>query len=53
MHWGRQEEALEALEKAYRRDDPCLIVWISSREEFDPLRPDPRFQKIFHDLGIS
>ncbi|MBZ5722898.1 MAG: winged helix-turn-helix domain-containing protein [Acidobacteriia bacterium] len=54
MHLGRHEEALEALEKSYqRRDDPYLIMWIPSREEFDPLRSDPRFQKMLHDLGIS
>lgn len=54
MHLGKQEEALKALEKAYeRRDDWYLIMWLPIREEFDPLRSEPRFQKLLHDLGIS
>jgi len=54
MHLGKREEALKALEETYQhRDDPYLIMWLPVREEFAPLRSDPRFQKLLHDLGIS
>jgi TolB-like protein/Tfp pilus assembly protein PilF len=53
MHLGKREEALEALEKAYRARDPFLIFWLPIYEEFDPLRTDPRFQKMLRGLGIS
>jgi TolB-like protein/DNA-binding winged helix-turn-helix (wHTH) protein/tetratricopeptide (TPR) repeat protein len=53
MHLGRKEEALKALEKAYEMHDPYLIFWLPIYEEFDPLRPDPRFQKMLHGLGVS
>jgi TolB-like protein/DNA-binding winged helix-turn-helix (wHTH) protein/Tfp pilus assembly protein PilF len=53
MHIGKREEALEALEKAYQAKDPFLIFWLPIHEEFDPLRPDPRFQKMLRGFGIS
>ncbi len=53
MHLGKREEALEALEKAYRERDPFLIFWLPIHEEFDPLRSDPRFQKMLRGLGVS
>jgi TolB-like protein/DNA-binding winged helix-turn-helix (wHTH) protein/Tfp pilus assembly protein PilF len=52
MRLGNREEALNALEKGYQRREHYLIMWIIS-PEFDPLRSEPRFQKILHDLGIS
>jgi len=53
MHLGNREEALNALEKGYQRREHYLIMWIGVSPEFDPLRSDPRFQKLLHDLGIS
>ena len=53
MHLGRREDALKALEASYELRDHYLIFWISARAEFDPLRSEPRFQKILHDLGLA
>ena len=54
MHLGKREEALKALEKSFqRRDNFRLIFWLPVYEEFDPLRSEPRFQKMLHGLGIS
>jgi TolB-like protein/DNA-binding winged helix-turn-helix (wHTH) protein/Tfp pilus assembly protein PilF len=52
MHLGMREEALKALEKGYRMRDPYLIFWLPIYEEFDPLRSEPRFQKMLHGLGF-
>jgi TolB-like protein/DNA-binding winged helix-turn-helix (wHTH) protein/Tfp pilus assembly protein PilF len=53
MHLGRREDALTALEESYRLRDHYLIFWITTQPEFDPLRSEPRFQKLLHDLRIS
>jgi TolB-like protein/Tfp pilus assembly protein PilF len=53
MRLGKREEALQTLEKAYQMRDFRLILWLPAYEEFDPLRSEPRFQKLLHDLGIS
>jgi eukaryotic-like serine/threonine-protein kinase len=53
MHLGKREEALKTLEKGYQMRDPRLIFWLPIYEEFDPLRSDPRFQKMLHGFGIS
>ena len=53
MRLGKREEALQTLEKGYQMRDSRLILWIPAYEEFDPLRSDPRFQKILHGLGVS
>jgi tetratricopeptide (TPR) repeat protein len=53
MRLGKREEALRALEKAYQRHDCHLLLWLPAYEEFDPLRSEPRFQKLRHDLGLS
>jgi tetratricopeptide (TPR) repeat protein len=52
MHLGMREDALKALEKGYRMRDPYLIFWLPIYEEFDPLRSDPRFQKMLHGVGF-
>jgi tetratricopeptide (TPR) repeat protein len=52
MHLGMREEALKTLEKGYRMRDPYLIFWLPIYEEFDPLRSDPRFQKMLHGVGF-
>lgn len=53
MHLGKREEALQALEKGYEMHDPYLIFWLPIHTEFDPLRSEPRFQKMLHGLGVS
>jgi serine/threonine-protein kinase len=53
MRVGKREEAVQTLEKGYQMRDSRLILWVPAYEEFDPLRSDPRFQKILHGLGIS
>jgi tetratricopeptide (TPR) repeat protein len=53
MHLGKREEALQALERGFRMRDPYLIFWLPIHKEFDPLRSEPRFQKMLHGLGIS
>jgi tetratricopeptide (TPR) repeat protein len=53
MHLGKREEALQALEKGYQMHDRYLIFWLPIYQEFDPLRSEPRFQKMLHGLGIS
>jgi TolB-like protein/DNA-binding winged helix-turn-helix (wHTH) protein/tetratricopeptide (TPR) repeat protein len=53
MHLGKREEALKTLEKAYQMHDPYLIFWLPVYEEFDPLRLDPRFQRMLHGIGVS
>jgi TolB-like protein len=53
MRLGKKEEALNALEKGYQRREHYLIMWIAIYEEFDPLRSEPRFQKILQGLGVS
>jgi TolB-like protein len=52
MCLGNREETLNALEKGYQQREHYLIMWITA-PEFDALRPEPRFQKILHDLGLS
>ena len=53
MHLGKREEALQALQKGYKMHDRFLIFWLPIYEEFDPLRSDPRFQKMLQGLGIT
>ena len=53
MRLGKREEALQSLEKAYQLHDCHILLWLPAYEEFDPLRSDPRFQKLRHDLGLS
>jgi predicted deacetylase len=48
-----REDALKTLEKGYEMRDSRLMLWVPAFEEFDPLRSDPRFQKILHGVGIS
>jgi len=52
MHLGRREEALKALEESYQRRGQDVSLWLPIREEFDPLRSDPRFQRMLEGMGI-
>lgn len=53
MRLGKREDALRALEEGYQMHDRYLIFWLPIYEEFDPLRSEPRFQKMLHGLGVS
>ncbi len=53
MRLGKPEQALKTLEMGYQKHDPFLIFWLPIYEEFDPLRAEPRFQKMLHGLGME
>ena len=53
MHLGKREEALQTLERGYQMHDSFLIYWLPVHEEFDPLRSEPRFQRMLHGFGMS
>jgi TolB-like protein/DNA-binding winged helix-turn-helix (wHTH) protein/Flp pilus assembly protein TadD len=53
MHLGMRKKALAALEDGYRVRDPYLIFWLPIYEEFDPLRSEPRFQKMLRGVGFQ
>ncbi len=48
---GRNEEAMQWLEQAYRQGDYNL-TWLGVEPMFDPLRPDPRFSALLRRLGL-
>jgi TolB-like protein/DNA-binding winged helix-turn-helix (wHTH) protein len=53
MRLGKPEQALKTLEMGYQRHDPFIIFWLPIYEEFDPLRAEPRFQKMLRGLGME
>ncbi len=48
----RREDALAWLEKAYERRSPMLL-WSSVAADWDPLRSDPRFERITQGIGLD
>lgn len=50
--WGRQEEALAALEKAFALSDPGLAL-LRNDPLLDPIRHSPRFVTILNALGFT
>jgi tetratricopeptide (TPR) repeat protein len=52
MHLGDREQAIDELERAYAAHDVDLNCWIRVHPEFDPIRSDPRYQKIVRDLQV-
>ena len=44
--------ALRALEEACRSRDVCL-VWLKVEPRFDPLRADPRFDRLLEAVGLN
>ncbi|MGB6341001.1 MAG: hypothetical protein WBF32_14615, partial [Candidatus Aminicenantaceae bacterium] len=48
---GKNDEALEWLEKAYEERDPNFS-YICVDPIFDDLRDDPRFQKLLRHLNL-
>ena len=49
---GEKDQAFAALEKAYQRHDPRLIVWLNNRPEFEGLRSDPRMKDLIRRVGL-
>jgi hypothetical protein len=48
---GELNEAFAWLEKAYKERDPQL-TYLKAGRRFEPLRHDPRFQKLMHRVGL-
>jgi tetratricopeptide (TPR) repeat protein len=48
---GESNEAFAWLEKAYEERDPQL-TYIKAGRRFEPLRKDPRFEKLVHRVGL-
>jgi eukaryotic-like serine/threonine-protein kinase len=49
---GQREQAFTYLEKAYQQRDPRLILWLTSRPEFEGLRSDPRMKDLVRRVGL-
>jgi hypothetical protein len=49
---GEQEKALSLLEECYRRHCPGMLR-LKVEPDFDPIRSNPRFQKILRDVGYG
>ena len=49
---GEVDEAIEALETAYRTRDRAMI-YLDVNPRFDPLRPDARFQDLLRRMGFG
>jgi TolB-like protein/Flp pilus assembly protein TadD len=49
---GESNEAFAWLEKAYEERDPQL-TYIKAGRRFEPLRKDPRFEKLVHRVGLA
>jgi len=51
LYLDDKDQALEWLERAYKRRDPLLIA-INTWTSLDPIRQDPRFQSILEKMGL-
>ncbi len=47
-----RNEAFTWLEKAFQ-DRASLLIWLKVEPQFDPLRTDPRFEKLLGRIGLS
>jgi TolB-like protein/DNA-binding winged helix-turn-helix (wHTH) protein/Tfp pilus assembly protein PilF len=52
MGIGDKEQALAWLEQAYK-ERSNLLLWIRTESTFDPLRGDPRFTVLVHQVGLD
>lgn len=48
---GDKDQAFEWLDRAYN-DRPTTLCRIKSEPRWDPLRSDPRFEKLIHRMGL-
>jgi len=49
---GEKEQALDALEQAYKERDGSL-AWLKVDDAFDSLREEPRFQELLRRVGFA
>jgi len=49
---GESDKALDWLEKGYAVHDPYVFFWIAVSPAYDPLRSNPRFQKLLEVLRL-
>ena len=49
---GDKDNALAQLSKAYD-DRAGWMIYLKVEPQFDPLRPDPRFQELIRKIGLS
>jgi TolB-like protein/Tfp pilus assembly protein PilF len=49
---GEKNAAFEWAEKAVEQRDP-IILWVQASPLFDPLRSDPRFTALLHQLNLA
>lgn len=52
MMLDRPEEALDALEEAYRQRSGWILPFLGVHPLFDPLHDDPRFQDLLDRIGL-
>jgi len=48
---GEKDAAFKWLEKSYEAHSIC-VIWLNSEPRFDPLRSDPRFAALVHEVGL-
>src|SRR5690606_526427 len=48
---GDKEQTLMWLEKGYK-DRSFLMIWLKVEPQFDPLRGDPRFDRLVQRIGL-
>ncbi len=53
MHLGDHEHAIEWLQKGYAIHNTNLHWWLAIQPELDPIRSDPRVQKLLRELQLS
>jgi tetratricopeptide (TPR) repeat protein len=49
---GQNDEAFKWLHEALRERD-VYLAWLKVDSDVDPLRRDPRFQELLHDVGLA
>jgi len=49
---NRGDEALAALEEAYRQRDPSMPYFLLGSPDFDPLHDEPRFQDLLRRMNL-
>ena len=52
MHLNNPQKTMEWIEKGLERHDTFTHFWLPVAAEYDPLRGDPRFQKLLSAAGL-
>jgi adenylate cyclase len=50
---GEKEQVFAWLEKAFRKRDPFLLMFVKDLHRFDPVRSDPRFADLLRRIGLE